>query len=243
MNTTIDGHLFALPSAFMVLLFVALFPFALSAQESIWVEGSDADSHDYNEHGWYGSSDLRLDFLSPGVPEESDGTWLVHYTGEDETEATATYEVDAPSGGDYTWWARLAAHQATYEVRVGDGDWQRFVVSNSAVSGEDVLVPHERINLVQPGIDIRSVGWVNLGSVELEEGANSVDVRVVHSEAFGQTHGGVDAMVFSTDGWSPSGALRPDELDEQGEAGAWFPLIDAAADAFSQDSVIDMSVV
>lgn len=241
MNPRTPEELFRLPiaCAFGIGL-LCLICGSATAGEAIWVEGTDAESHDFNEHNWYGTDDLRLDLMSPGVPEQSDGSWLVHYTGSDETEATASYEIEVDEPGTYTWWARLAAHGAAYEVRVGDGDWNRVVISDRLVADEPVLVPHEQVNVVD-GLDIRTVGWVDLGGYELQEGTNTVEVRVDHSPVIDQTHGGVDAMVFVGDKWSPSGALRPGDVPHDPEPDDWFPLVDAASDSFSDNSLIDMT--
>ena len=236
----------------ILLLFLVIFATIVlparygETSDAVWIEGDSATSHDFNQHGWYSSSGLRLDLLSPGVPEQSDGQWLVHYTGETESTAIAEYTVQIETAGTYTWWARLSADRTAYSYRVGEDSWTEIFVGTSAQHARDgvaVRVAHERVNLVANSIDIRAVGWVNLGEHQLDAGTHRLQVRVRHNPQLNQTHGGIDAMVLVSSGWSPSGAVKPDSSGEPAQPGDWFPLVNAANDPFSPESLIDMTAV
>ncbi len=197
------------------------------AQEYIWLEGQEPTTSDYNEHGWYSYDDVRVDWFSPGEPEVTDGDWHTHYRGHNDDPGTAAWEFTVTEGGEYTWWIRLSARQVRYLYRLNDGDWEEI----------DVRDAFEYINLIPPGIDIRFMGWVKVGTFELEPGEHTVEVRIDRYPG-GQTHGGIDAMCFANFEWYPAGALKPDEGPEPGPD-VWFPLR-TGRDAFSPDSIIDM---
>jgi len=213
-----------------VVLFLSCLAGSVLADEYVWIEGENPTSSGYNQHSWYqNGSDIRKDFFSPGQPEVTDGEWHAHYRGSANDPATAEWQFSVSEGGDYSWWIRLNPWNASYSYSLDGGAWNPI----------DVADAHEYMNIIPPGIDMRFIGWVEVGTLNLSPGTHTVSVRVEYNTSCGQTHGGVDCMCFVNFGWAPAGALKPDEGPTPGPD-VWFPLR-VGKDEFSADSIIDLT--
>ncbi len=185
----------------------------------VWIEGQDPARHNFNEHGWYSSTDVNRDLLSGG-------DWLAHYSSDQS--AMAEYHFTIPESGTYTWWLRLNPRNREQRYSLDGGrTWERIPL-------DDV---RERNNLLTEGIDIRFIGWVRVGSFDFEAGRQAVLLEV--SPRNGEAHTGIDCMAFVSFPWAPSGLARP-EPPEPAAPDTWFPFF-PADDEFSEDSIIDMT--
>jgi len=81
--------------------------------EEIWTEGESARSSAVTEHSWYSS--VKKGLLSGGK-------WLSHFG---ERDGTADYDVEAKTGGRYTFWIRANPIQAALSYRLNRGDWAK----------------------------------------------------------------------------------------------------------------------
>ena len=217
-------------------------PRAASAREAHWVEGENYISSSFNRHGWYQNTNIVKSLLSPGTPGVSDGNWHTHFTsGGSSEQATALYRVTIAEGGTYTWWIRLnpfrnangGAHYS-YRYRRGQDPW---------TSWADLDVSEARdgmIDLVDPGIDIRFIGWCFVGRFELTPGPCEFEVRLFRREGDKDNHGGIDVMAFVNFPWAPTGTLPPDTNVPPAQPDTWFTLM-AGPDPFAPESIIDMS--
>lgn len=184
----------------------------LAVGEAIWVEGEDATTSEFNQHGWY--SAVNLDLLSPGTPGGEEGDWLAHYAN-NSTEVQASWQITAEEGGDYELWIRSASYRVGAWVQVDEGEEVDLDLDATA---------RETLNLVAPSLDVRFLSWTHVGTVSLEAGVHDVTIGLTPHEdwAGSQIYGGVDAFVLINDGRAPSGA----ELAEAGTPAAdeWFPF-------------------
>jgi len=206
-----------------ILLFVGLlllFPALLrAADEAIWIEGEDFTSSTYNQHTWYTSSGLDMAKLSAG-------DWAGHYTNGAST-ADATWNVAVTEGGAYHWWIRLNPFSNHYQYSIDGAAFQPLDVANVNNSN----------NLVVSGLDIRFVGWVYAGSLDLSAGSHAITVRITNGDG---THGGVDCMALVNFSWGPTGAIPPNPNPPTPAADDWF-MLSYGWDPFSNQSIIDMS--
>ena len=150
----------------IALLVATVFSTAARADEFIWIEGESSTDTDFNRHGWY-EGGSRLDLMSPGEVETTDGAWLAHYSSGDPTNtAYASYDFTVSEGGTYTWWIRLNPIMASYSYSLGP----------ALPTVMDVRDYRELVNLVgpvnDPGIDIRWLGWVKAAEFSLPPGAS-----------------------------------------------------------------------
>jgi hypothetical protein len=208
------------------------------ANEALWIEGEDYTSTSFNRHGWYTSSNIQLDLLSPGTPGETDGAWLAHYTSDPEI-VSATYTLDVEEGGAFNWWIRLnpfrnanGGGSYAYRVRAEGEEWgevQTLDVSDSA----------NRIDLVDPGIDIRFIAWVYGSTFTFDPGTYELEVQLGDGVS-NENHGGIDVMALTNFAWAPTGIVPPDPNPPAPEADDWFMLM-AGPDSFSEESIIDVS--
>ena len=212
------------------------------AREALWIEGEAYVNSSYNRHGWYQNTNITKELLSPGTPGVSDGDWHTHYTdGVAGEQATALYRFTIVEGGSYTWWIRLnpfrnAGGGANYSyrsrsVRGSWGPWQALDVSEARAG---------KIDLVDPGIDIRFIAWCFGGTFELGRGTYELEIRLMRRDGDKNNHGGIDVMALVNFPWSPAGTVPPDARVPDAGPDTWFPLM-AGPDPFSGDSIIDMS--
>ncbi len=229
--------------AFCTAVFAALavIPRPTPANEAIWIEGEDYTSSTFVETQgagrWYHNDNISRGLLSPGEPGISDGNWHSHYTSNSyQDSAAATYTFTVTEGGSYTWWIRLNPFRnrnggADYSCSIDNGPW--LAVDLSYVTS--------RINLVDPGLDIRSIAWTFGGVFEMARGSHTVKVRISdRNGADKEAHGGIDVMAFTNFPWAPTGVVRPNPNPPAPGPDDWFMLM-AGPDPHSPESIIDMS--
>ena len=202
----------------------------LSSPEAIWIEGEDFTTSTFNQHGWYQNSNVAKDLLSPGIAGVSEGQWHTHYSNSDST-AVAQYTFQVSEGGDYAWWIRLNPffndEGPDYSFSIDGGPWQPIDVSEVG----------DRVNLVDPGIDIRFIGWTFADFLQLDAGSHTARIRISDTT---ETHGGIDVMALVNFSWAPTGVIPPDSDPPDPGPDDWFMLA-AGPDPYSDDSIIDMS--
>ncbi len=191
-----------------------------SMAASIWVEGESATEKSVTPHGWYDS--VRKEALSGG-------DWVSHF--DENKTGEAAYGFTAPHGGRYVFWVRCNPLHAKLDYRVDDGAWIPVEFKSSDVRGQiNIAKDHKP--------DLRFLAWVRVGVVRLEAGQRKLAFRMRSGP---QNHGGIDCFVFTDDGFTPSGTLRPDAV-EAAAPDTWFAVA-AGEDPFSPESVIDMSAL
>jgi hypothetical protein len=204
---------------------------------TIWIEGEDRSaiiSETFNEHPWYRVTGLRQEMLSDADGNPGTTGWLAHFRqgAGDQGTASVRYSVDAAEAGEYRFWARVNAFDSVYDYRINGGSWQSLNLDFGA----------GRQNLLQNGIDLRFIGWQKAEPVQLQQGSNTVEIRLSSFERSNDwwTHGGIDALAFSNSGWEPAGPIAYDPDRPAADADDWF-LYRAGPDEFSDESVTDLS--
>ncbi len=203
------------------------------AAESVWIEGEDAQSTTFNNHGWYCCSDVRMELLSPGSPDDPDtpGDWLSHFSNDGGT-ATATYAFTVTEGGSYDIWVRTSTYRILMTMAVDEGALIPVDTDHAA---------REVFNMNWPGIDVRFLGWVRMPGISLDAGTHTVTFEVgEHEDYGGVSHGGIDALHIVNQDWGPAGAMQPDPDAPTPAADDWFVFAPGDPPA-SEDSVFDLS--
>ena len=202
-------------TTFVVVLTFTLITFNAPSTlaESIWIEGENPTTSNVSHHGWYDSVNKQ------GM---SGNNWLSHYGNQP---GHATWDFNATQPGDYTFWFRgnTTIASASYEM---NGDGLR------TMPFDDVRGSY----MISERPDHRSLGWIKAGTVTLNAGTNTLHVRFDSNLS---NHGGVDAIVFTNEGFIPSGAQQPQAAQPAGPSD-WFPVV-FDDDAFSPNSAIDIS--
>lgn len=187
------------------------------AAEFIWIEGESAQRHSMRRHNWY--DDVARESLSGG-------NWLSHYAAGESPQAE--YRFSVPETGDYHFWIRcntVAGPKLSY--RLGSGVWTEVALAS----------PVGVVNIAANGKpDMRFVGWVEVGTIPLKRGAQSVGFKF-HSA--NNNHGAIDCFVLSPTPFRPRGALKPGERSGRANPGffAWEPDVDT----FSERALVDLS--
>jgi hypothetical protein len=215
---------------------------AAAAREAHWIEGENYVSSTFNRHGWYQNTNIVKNLLSPGTPGVSDGNWHTHFgSGGSSEQATARYRVTIGEGGTYTWWIRLnpfrnanGGANYSYRYRQGQAPWTAWTDLDVSEARDGM------IDLVDPGIDIRFIGWCCAGRFDLAPGSYEFEIRLSRREGEKDNHGGIDVMAFVNFSWAPTGTVPPDTKLPENGPDTWFTLM-AGPDPFSPASIIDMS--
>ena len=219
----------------------ALFSGFASANETLWIEGENYTTSTFVENwgagSWYHNDKILKDLLSPGEPGVSSGEWHSHYTSNNHHDyGTATYTFTVTEGGSYAWWIRLNPFNnknggADYSYSVDNGSWRDI----------DLSYVTNRIDLVEPGIDIRFIAWTFSGMIDLAAGSRTIRIRISDRDgADKEGHGGIDVMAFTNFPWTPTGVIPPDPEPPAPGPDDWFILM-AGPDQHSPNSIIDMS--
>ncbi len=197
---------------------------------TLYIEGEDYTESGFLEHSWYTYSRVDPARLSPGTSDDPSAAMLSHYRNNlNPVEAAWELELDEP--GTFTWWVRINSHSGLYSVSINDGPWEPIATSDGAGA----------VNLLHtnPG-DIRSLEWVPVGEVDLQAGLNRIEIQVGPGPGRNNTHGIVDALVFTEDHWVPSGSTPFDPDREPAGPDDWFRFA-AGPDPDDGTSLIDMS--
>lgn len=214
---------------------------AAAAREALWIEGEQYVSSSFNRHGWYQNTNIVKGLLSPGTPGGAEGGWHAHYAGSGAEQATALYRFTIAEGGNYAWWIRLnpfrnssGGGNYSHRLRSLDGSWSPWQSLDVSEARDGM------IDLVDPGIDIRFIGWCFGGRFDLAPGSYELEVRLSRREGDKDNHGGIDVMALVNFPWAPTGTVPPDRNAPQAGPDTWFTLV-AGPDAFSPDSITDVS--
>ncbi len=225
-------------AAFVVLIVVSK---PARANEAIWIEGEDYTSSTFVETRgagmWYHNDNISKDILSPGEPGISEGNWHSHYTSNNyQDSAAATYTFTVTESGSYSWWIRLNP----FRNNNGGGDYG-YSIDNGPWLVIDLSYVTSRLDLVDPGIDIRFIAWTFGDVFDLARGSHTLKVRISdRNGADKDAHGGIDVMAFTNFLWAPTGVVRPDPNPPAPGPDDWFMLM-AGPDPHSPESIIDMS--
>ncbi len=212
-----------------------------AGREALWIEGEQYVISTFNRHGWYQNTNIVKGLLSPGTPGVSEGGWHTHYTNSGSEQAAAVYRFTVAEGGSYTWWVRLnpfrnsnGGGNYSYRQRSLGGSWSPWQSLDVSESRDGM------IDLVDPGIDIRFIAWCFGDRFEFSPGSYELEVRLSRRDGDKDNHGGIDVMAFVNFPWAPTGTVPPPTNGPTVGPNIWFMLM-AGPDAFSPDSIIDMS--
>lgn len=177
---------------------------ALAATDWIWIEGEQPIEAKVTRHpGWYDQ-----------VPKAafSGGDFLSHFHDTDPGEAEYRFTVAAADG--YDFWIRANPHESELQYRLNGGDWHALVTTNSIQS------------FTLNGWDMRFLGWIHGGRVDLTAGENRIRFRFSGRP---KPHGILDCFVLTRGAFEPFGIEKPDTAEAarraQGAAVAdWFPF-------------------
>ena len=206
-----------------------LFTLLAQAEETIWIEGEDASTHDFQDHPWW-YNNVNQDLLSPGIPGVVEGDWLLHYNLSDNAPtAQAAYPFEVTEGGEYEVWLRVITPYTEGWISVDSGNQIDLEIDANI---------RERVNLIWPSpfefgswcqigdwcVIHHSIGWVKAGTFELSAGQHTLTYGVEsHSNwESGGVVGGLDAIAIFNHPWGPSGAAQPEPSSSQSDPSDWF---------------------
>jgi hypothetical protein len=187
--------------------------------QTIWQEGERPVRASVNRHPWYDK--VKRDQLSGGG-------WISNFS--EAKVGVAEYVVNVPKMAIYTFWIRANPTAAKLDYALDRDSWTPVDMATDVV---------DTINIAADGkADLRSIGWKKVGDLTLTQGRHAVKFRF-YSDA--QHHGALDAFVFTTEAFWPSGKLRPGQKQTRGPvaaAGTWSFLPER--DTFRADALLDL---
>lgn len=173
----------------VALLLAVVLATALAAEDTgyIWVEGENPSSGHGYPHPWY-SEAVQKAMLSGGA-------FLSSFTDKADTEVA--YDVDVPTAGVWTLWARVNPIAAKVAWKLDAGDWQEIDLSGAS----------DNQNIANDGKpDLRFLAWVQVGKPQLGAGKHSIGFKL-HSD--NNHHGALDCFVLCAKPFMPSGTRQP----------------------------------
>jgi len=187
---------------------------------SVWWEGEAPATTNFPKSSWFSpQNDAERDKLSGGA-------WLSNSDnrkpGTDE--AFATYRVTVPEKGTYQLWTRKFWQHGPFRWRFGQQAWQECG-RNVALADSVELRTHVVAN------------WVYLGSVDLDPGERSFELKLLAKEGESLT-ACFDAFCLTTTAFFPSGKLKPGEKSGLSEPGRFS--VEPPPDDFSKDAMLDL---
>jgi hypothetical protein len=201
----------------LLIAFCAAFVLNARADDTtIWIEGESATQTNMKPHPWYaGAVNKSLlsggDFISNFSPQEG----------------RADYQFTAPRAGSYTFWIRAnPVGQPLLDYQLNGGAWTPVDFSHAT----DVQ------NIARDGKpDLRFIGWIKVGAVDLNAGANAISFRF-HSA--NNNHGSLDCFLFTQAPFVPNGKAKPGEKLGTDESG-WFSF-EPKPETFAPDALLDL---
>jgi hypothetical protein len=200
-----------------------------SGQETIWIEGEDASTHDFLDHSWFNNP--NRDLLSPGIPGVTDGDWLVHYRmGDNAPSAQAAYPFEVSEGGQYEVWLRVIVPFTKGWISIDSGNQIELDIDSNVREQISLIWPSPyeyNANWCKVGdwcVMHHSIGWVKAGTFEFSPGQHSLIYGVESHPHWtnGGIVGGLDAIAIFNHHWGPSGAGQPADNEAQAGASDWF---------------------
>ena len=192
-------------------------PAAVRAQ-SVWIEGERPVRSTMNRHPWW-YDQVKKDQLSGG-------DFISNFS--EEKEGEAEYAFDIPRAARYAFWIRANPIQAKLEYALDKAKAAPIDMNT------DVL---DTVNIAADGKpDLRFLGWKKVGEFPLSRGSHTVRFRF-WSEP--QHHGALDAFVFTTLPFLPSGVQKPGQGGPLTAAQGTWPFL-PERDAFRADALLDL---
>jgi len=206
----------------LFLLILLILPIPCLHAEWAWIEGEQAAFTNIRPHPWY-AGQVRKDLLSGS-------DFLAHFDAGKKGEATYRFRVE--HGGPFHFWVRANPVQSSLKYSL-NGASPVAICMESPVGGA--------VNLASDGKpDLRFIGWLDAGSVDLKAGEN---VLAFTLDSPNSNHGAIDCFVLSNEPFVPSGILKPDQVAQAArqlaEANKGWVAWNPPADDF-HDSPIDL---
>jgi len=202
-------------------LFVAavlFWPLMLRAADDgfVWIEGEDAARKNVAPHSWYDSVKTA---------ELSGGKWLSNYGP---SPGSAEYEVEIPTGGDYTFWLRAnTVAQPAVSYQIDEGDWRAIDLTANVYDVANIAADDKP--------DMRYVAWCRIGQLTLPAGPHTIRFKL-----FGEikNHGAIDCFLLTLGAFTPDGRRKPGEKLGLHDPGTW--AFEPDGDTFDEASLLDL---
>jgi hypothetical protein len=202
------------------LLMAALLAAPAVSAQTIWQEGEKPVRSTMNRHPWW-YDQVKKNQLSGD-------DWISNFS--DEKIGEAEYAITIPKRASYAFWIRANPIQSSVDYAIDRGPWTPIDMQG------DVL---DSVNLAADGKpDLRFVAWKKVSELELNPGEHLVRFRFASTL---HHHGALDAFVFTTEPFLPSGSQHPGQTSTLARAtssGTW-PFV-PRRDSFRSDALLDL---
>jgi hypothetical protein len=211
------AHLHSLSRFGLIALFLATTASPALAQ-TIWVEGEKPVRSTMNRHPWW-YDQVKKDQLSGG-------DWISNFS--EEKEGEAEYVIEVAKTAVYRFWIRANPIQAKLDYALDRDSWKPIDMSS------DVL---DTVNIAADGKpDLRFLAWKKVNEINLSRGRHTVRFRFYSKP---QHHGALDALVFTTEPFLPSGTQKPGQGGPLTKASGTWPF-QPERDTFRPDALFDL---
>ena len=163
---------------------------ALLQAQTIWVEGEKPARSTMSRHPWW------YDQVKKNLLSGSD--WISNWS--DDKDGVAEYVIEVPVTGHYALWIRANPVGTRLAYLIGSGKWTPIDMTEGAIDTINVAADDKP--------DLRFLAWKKAGEIALTRGRHTISFRMSSEN---HHHGALDAFVFTTKPFLPSGTMRPGE--------------------------------
>jgi hypothetical protein len=158
----------------------------------IWLEGEDSDNNFINRGATVISKNQRL----------SKNKWLVcaASSGEDPADGfVAKWKFISPIGASFNVWIRelRKKQESPFLYRLNDGKWKKALPTMTAF---------DKVDLTKDS----SVCWVNYKKSYIQEGKNTLEIKIDGENNKGKIKLAIDCILLSLEPYIPQGKIKPD---------------------------------
>ncbi len=186
----------------------------------VWWEGESPAETNFPAQTWFTPQNEAEQSRLSG------GAWLSHQGKRQagSPEPFARYRIEVPASGTYHFWVRKFWKHGPFRWRFDQADWRNC--------GRDVALADS--------VELRThvvANWVYLGSVELEQGQTTFELRLLAGAGEDQV-AAFDAFLLTPTAFFPAGKLKPGEKTGLAEPGRFS--FEPAPDPFAPTALLDL---
>ncbi|MFW5829891.1 MAG: hypothetical protein ACOCXA_06480, partial [Planctomycetota bacterium] len=158
----------------------------------------------------------------------SGGDWISGNRGNTGEPYSATYQIEVPADGTYTFWIRKCWHHALFTWQFDDGDGPSGVIDRQVA-----LLDRREL---RPKV---AATWTDAGRIELTAGTHTFSFTQTGTDsAKGGGFFAIDCFALVPFPWSPNGALKPGEQSGLSEEG--WTAFEPPVDTFTDEALLDL---
>ncbi len=187
---------------------------------------------------WEGEAPAKTNFNNGGFPAKdypttrdglSGGDWLANNAKQGPDPLFATYDVEVPADGTYSFWARKFWQHGPFKWRFDSQEWAQCP-RGIALADRYTLAKFVEAN------------WCNLGQVKLTKGTHVFELQLTDVKQGDEGTACFDCFLLTPKPFVPAGKAKPGEKSGKHDDG-WFPFepdLDQFTHGPGKEAILDL---